>query len=72
MRPTIAKEAGPASDPVTNTSKPDLGPFGVWTVDPVSVDVAVEIEKMGYGAVWVSSAAPSDLSWAEPILAQTN
>src|SRR6516165_424195 len=53
------------------TTRPNLGTFGVWGGDPVSPEVAVEIENLGYGAVWVSSAAPSDLSWAEPILDQT-
>jgi probable F420-dependent oxidoreductase len=51
--------------------KPDLGQFGVWTVNPVSAEIAVEIESLGYGAVWVSSAAPDDLSWVDPIFDQT-
>lgn len=51
--------------------KPDLGKFGVWTVNPVSPDVAVELESLGYGAVWVSSFAPDDLSWVDPIFDRT-
>lgn len=51
--------------------KPDLGSFGVWTTNPVSPEVAGEIEKLGYGAVWVSSMAPDDLSWADPIFENT-
>lgn len=51
--------------------KPDLGQFGVWTVNPVSPDVAVELESLGYGAVWASSSAPDDLSWVDPIFDRT-
>jgi probable F420-dependent oxidoreductase len=52
-------------------TKPDLGTFGVWTINPVSPTVAVEIEKLGYGAVWVGSSAPDDLSWVDPIFDST-
>jgi probable F420-dependent oxidoreductase len=65
--------------------KPDLGRYGVWTPGPVRPEQAVEIERLGYRAVWVGGAAqpqrvPSawwpksagaDLSFVEPILAQT-
>lgn len=51
--------------------KPDLGQFGVWTTTPVSPEVAVEIESLGYGAAWVSSSAPDDLSWVDPIFDRT-
>lgn len=53
------------------SNKPNLGQYGAWTGNPVSADVAVEIERLGYGAVWVSSIAPSDLSWVDPIFDQT-
>jgi probable F420-dependent oxidoreductase len=32
---------------------------------------AVEIERLGYGAVWVGGSTSADLSFVEPILAQT-
>ena len=51
--------------------KPDLGRYGVWTTNPVAPEVAVELERLGYGAVWVSSVAPDDLSWVDPIFAST-
>ena len=51
--------------------KPDLGRFGVWTGGPVAPHEAVEIEKLGYGAVWVGGSPPADLSFAEPILEAT-
>lgn len=52
-------------------SKPELGRFGVWVRDAVSPDQAVEIEKLGYGAVWVGGSPDAELSFVEPILAQT-
>jgi len=52
-------------------SKPELGRFGVWVRYAVSPDQAVEIEKLGYGAVWVGGSPDAELSFVEPILAQT-
>ncbi|MGP4056073.1 LLM class F420-dependent oxidoreductase [Mycobacterium sp. 4D054] len=51
--------------------KPALGRFGVWTGTPVSPDQAVEIEKLGYGAVWVGKSPAADLAFVEPILEKT-
>ncbi|MCV7227409.1 LLM class F420-dependent oxidoreductase [Mycolicibacterium komossense] len=51
--------------------KPDLGRFGVWTGGPVTPEQAVEIEKLGYGAVWVGASPAADLSFVEPILERT-
>lgn len=66
------KTATAQAAPRDAAGKPDLGKFGVWTTTPVTPEVAVEIERLGYGAVWVSSAAPDDLSWADPILERTS
>ena len=51
--------------------KPELGRFGVWTGGPVAPHEAVEIEKLGYGAVWVGGSPPAELSFVEPILEAT-
>jgi probable F420-dependent oxidoreductase len=51
--------------------KPDLGRFGVWTTGPVRPEQAAEIEKLGYGAVWVGGSPAAELEFAEPILEQT-
>jgi probable F420-dependent oxidoreductase len=53
------------------TIRPDLGRFGVWTGGPVTPDEAVEIERLGYGAVWVGGSPEAGLAFAEPILEQT-
>lgn len=51
--------------------KPDLGRFGVWTGGPVTPEQAADIEKFGYGTVWVGASPPADLAFVEPILDKT-
>jgi probable F420-dependent oxidoreductase len=51
--------------------KPDLGRFGVWTLGTPTPEQAVEIEKLGYGAVWIGGSPAGDLSYVEPVLEQT-
>ncbi|MFB1295487.1 LLM class F420-dependent oxidoreductase [Mycobacterium sp. pW049] len=51
--------------------KPAQGRFGVWTGKPVSPEQAVEIEKLGYGTVWVGASPAADLAFVEPILEKT-
>ncbi len=53
------------------TLKPDFGRFGVWTFGAPEPEQAVEIEKLGYGALWVGGSPAGDLAFAEPILEQT-
>jgi probable F420-dependent oxidoreductase len=58
---------------VTDVSglKPDLGRFGVWTFGAPKPEQAVEIEKLGYGAVWVGGSPAGDLNYVDPILEAT-
>ncbi|NOP95827.1 TIGR03620 family F420-dependent LLM class oxidoreductase [Mycolicibacterium fortuitum] len=51
--------------------KPDLGRYGVWTFGAVQPEQAAEIEKLGYGALWVGGSPAADLAFAEPILERT-
>jgi probable F420-dependent oxidoreductase len=51
--------------------KPDLGRFGVWTFGAPEPEQAVEIEKLGYGALWVGGSPAGDLAFVEPILEKT-
>ena len=51
--------------------KPELGRFGVWTMGAVKPEQAVEIEKLGYGAVWIGGSPAGDLNYVEPILEAT-
>ncbi|MCW2654981.1 MAG: F420-dependent oxidoreductase [Mycobacterium sp.] len=51
--------------------KPNLGRYGVWTMGPVRPEQAAEIERLGYGAVWVGGSPAAELKFAEPILDAT-
>lgn len=51
--------------------KPDLGRFGVWTFGAPKPEQAVEIEKLGYRAVWIGGSPAGDLNYVEPILERT-
>jgi probable F420-dependent oxidoreductase len=51
--------------------KPDLGRYGVWTFGAVKPDQAAQIEKLGYGAVWIGGSPAGDLNYVEPILEAT-
>ena len=51
--------------------KPNLGKFGVWTFGAPKPDQAVEIEKLGYGAVWIGGSPKGDLKYVDPILEAT-
>jgi probable F420-dependent oxidoreductase len=48
-----------------------LGRYGVWTFGVVKPEQAVEIEKLGYGAVWIGGSPAGDLNYVEPILERT-
>ncbi|GFG52007.1 LLM class F420-dependent oxidoreductase [Mycolicibacterium agri] len=51
--------------------KPELGRYGVWTSGAVTPEEAAEIEKLGYGALWVGGSPKADLAFVEPILEAT-
>jgi probable F420-dependent oxidoreductase len=59
----------------------DLGRFGVFTWDPgsssrdlglaVTPEQAQEIDRLGYGTLWVTGSPAAELSFAEPLLEST-
>ncbi|KUI45095.1 LLM class F420-dependent oxidoreductase [Mycobacterium sp. IS-1590] len=51
--------------------KPNLGRYGVWTFGVPKPEQAVEIEKLGYGAVWIGGSPAGNLEYVEPILERT-
>src|SRR6476620_11501006 len=51
--------------------KPDLGRVGVWTFGSPGPEQAAEIEKLGYGSLWVGGSPAADLSFVEPIIEHT-
>ncbi|MDY6995649.1 MAG: LLM class F420-dependent oxidoreductase [Actinomycetota bacterium] len=57
--------------PESVSLKPALGRFGVWTGGPVTPEQAVEVERLGYGTVWVGASPAADLAFVEPILEKT-
>ena len=53
------------------TLKRHFSRYGVSTRVPVTPQHALEIEKLGYGALWVGGSQPAQLRFAEPILEKT-
>lgn len=51
--------------------KPALGRYGVWTFGAPKPEQAAEIEKLGYGALWIGGSPAGDLKYVEPILEAT-
>ena len=51
--------------------KPDLGRFGVWTFGTPKPEQAAEIERLGYGAIWIGGSPAGDLEYVEPLLDAT-
>jgi probable F420-dependent oxidoreductase len=51
--------------------KPELGRYGVWTAGAPTPEQAAEIERLGYGAIWVGMSPAAELSFVEPLLAAT-
>jgi probable F420-dependent oxidoreductase len=51
-------------------STSDLGRFGVFG-GVAAPKQAQEIERLGYGTIWVSGSPPAELSFAEPLLEAT-
>lgn len=50
----------------------NFGAFGAWRrVGELTPDVAVPLEEMGYGAIWVGGSPPADLEAVEGVVAAT-
>ncbi|NEE04485.1 LLM class F420-dependent oxidoreductase [Phytoactinopolyspora halotolerans] len=50
----------------------DLGVIGIWQrAGVLDSDFAVEIERLGYGAIWIGGSPPGDLRLAEELLDAT-
>jgi probable F420-dependent oxidoreductase len=53
-----------------DTATPDLGRFGFFGLGS-SPEQAREIERLGYGTIWVGGSPPAELSFVEPLLEST-
>lgn len=50
-----------------------LGPFGIWrSAAKVTPDLAAEIERLGYGALWLGGSPSADLAIVGELLGATN
>ncbi|MGT2425402.1 TIGR03620 family F420-dependent LLM class oxidoreductase [Amnibacterium kyonggiense] len=55
------------------TWREQLGPIGVWRgVGAVGTDLAVEVERLGFGTIWLGGSPGSDLRPAEVLLEATS
>ncbi len=51
----------------------DVGRYGIWRhVAGLDPQLAVEVEALGYGAIWIGGSPPGDLALAESLLAATD
>lgn len=51
--------------------KIELGRYGVWRAGSVPPELAVEIERLGYGALWLGASPTADLTEVERLLDAT-
>jgi probable F420-dependent oxidoreductase len=57
---------------VTSELAGELGRFGVWRATPqVSPELAADLERLGYGALWLGSSPAADLAIVDRLLAGT-
>lgn len=50
-----------------------LGRYGIWRhAGGLTPELAVEVEALGFGAIWIGGSPPGDLALAESLLAATN
>ena len=54
----------------SETATIDLGRFGLFGLG-ATPDQAQEIERLGYGTIWVGGSPPAELSFVEPLLEST-
>ncbi|MFZ0713672.1 LLM class F420-dependent oxidoreductase [Mycobacterium sp.] len=54
----------------SGTATPDLGRFGFIGLG-ATPDQAQEIERLGYGTIWIGGSPPAELSFVEPLLEST-
>jgi probable F420-dependent oxidoreductase len=54
-----------------NTATSNLGRFGFFGLGATAAQ-AQQIERLGYGTIWVAGSPPAELSFAEPLLDSTS
>lgn len=52
--------------------RPQLGPIGIWAhASKLSPELAQELERLGYSAIWIGGSPPGDLALVDELLAAT-
>ena len=60
-------------NPMTEHWRGHLGRFGIWRgVSQVTPDLAAELERLGYGALWLGGSPRADLLAVDDLLAATS
>ncbi|MBB5152920.1 LLM class F420-dependent oxidoreductase [Saccharopolyspora phatthalungensis] len=50
-----------------------LGKIGIWRISSgLNPELAIEVEKLGYGTIWIGGSPPADLALAESLLDATS
>jgi probable F420-dependent oxidoreductase len=58
---------------MTSKLAKQLGSFGVWrAATQVTPELAAELDRLGYGAVWLGGSPPADLAIVDRLLEQTS
>lgn len=61
-----------AADRSLTTATPPLGRIGVWRGGALlTPELAAEVERLGYGTIWIGGSPPADLQIAEALLEAT-
>jgi probable F420-dependent oxidoreductase len=73
-RESVMTESQTTGQPVAGAShwRERLGRFGIWRgVSQVTPDLAAELERLGYGALWLGGSPGADLAAVDEMLAVT-
>lgn len=58
---------------MADASRPELGRYGIWQSQfDLSPEIAQEIERAGFGTVWIGASPPGDLQLIEQLIAATD
>jgi probable F420-dependent oxidoreductase len=59
------------NEAMDKTDKIDLGAFGVWRLANTEPELAVELERLGYGTLWLGNVTDPELTVVERLLDAT-
>ncbi|GAQ52334.1 luciferase-like monooxygenase [Streptomyces acidiscabies] len=62
---------GPGMTTISDPAPLDLGTYGVWRISETPSELAVELEALGFGALWLGNLPVSEFSTVERLLDAT-